>query len=170
VADFGSGDFELDAGGLVVEPLGDEAEQTLLFEFEIAAGHAVAKGWAKRLLQGAGYVSLDKCWSIIDGLKVGEGADSLRRSGPDGVKDGVEQAAALRRGESGLGGLPGLGPEARGGEGLEGALRLMGEDAGTAFDFAGREGNAAEVFKQDGEWFGYGGRHEVGGDGLGSAG
>ena len=62
----------------------------------------------------------------------------MRRAGPDGVEDGVEELAALRGGEAGFGGLPGLRREARRGKGFEGALRLVGENAGAALDFAGQ--------------------------------
>ena len=127
----------------VVEPFGDEAGEALLFEFEIAAGHAVAERRAKLLLEGAGYVGGDKCGAIGEGLELLEGADAEGWSCPDGVKDGMEQAAALCGGECGLGGLPGLGGEACGGEGLERALRLVGENAGSAFDLAGWERDAA---------------------------
>ncbi len=48
--DLGFNDLEFDAGGLVVEPLSDEACEALLFEFEIAAGQAVAEAREEFLL------------------------------------------------------------------------------------------------------------------------
>ncbi len=91
----------------------------------------------------------DKLGAIGDGLKLLESADAEGWSGPNGVQDSMEQVAALCGGECGLGGLPGLGGEARVGESFERALRLVGEDAGSALDFAGREGNAAQVFVRE---------------------
>ena len=54
-------------------------------------------------------------------------------------------------GQPGLGGLPALRGEARCGEGLEGALRLRGENAGSARDLARRKRNPAEVLEGNGE-------------------
>ena len=85
-------------------------------------------------------------------------ADAVRRAGPDGVQHGVKKVAALRGGEAGFGGLPGLRAETSRGKGFEGALRLGGENAGAAFDLAGREGNAAESSKELRERLRAGGR------------
>ena len=94
----------------------------------------------------------NKCGSISDGLEVLKRTDAMRGAGPNRVKNGMQELAALGGGESVLGGLPALSGKARGGEGLEGALRLKGENAGAAFDFAGRKGDLRGVFKGDGEW------------------
>jgi hypothetical protein len=79
---------------------------------------------------------------IGEGLEIVERANALWRPGPDCMKNSMKQLAALCGGEAGLGWLPALCGEARIGEGLEWALRLIGEDAGAAFDFAGRKGAA----------------------------
>ena len=61
----------------------------------------------------------------------------------------VQKQAALGRGESCLSRLPILRSETRRRKGLEGALRLSGQNAGTAEDRTGREGNSAGIFKRN---------------------
>ena len=73
-------------------------------------------------------------------------ANALWRTGPDGVKNGMEEFSALGRGEARLRRIPGLRGQSRGGERLEWALGLGGENAGTAQNPAGRAGNATKVF------------------------
>ena len=63
----------------------------------------------------------------------------------------MEQQSALRSCEAGFGWLPALRREPRCGEGLEGALRLRGEDSSAARNLARREGNSAEVLERDGK-------------------
>ena len=103
----------------------------------------------------------DECASLFQSLEIAERADAMRRPAPDGTKDGVKELAALRRSEAGLGQLPALGCQARCCEGLERALRLMGENRRTALDTSGWEGNAASVFKSYSERFQRGGCGQV---------
>jgi hypothetical protein len=51
-------------------------------------------------------VSGDKSLSVVQIQQFGVSANALRRPGPDGVEHGVEQIAALRGGQAGLGWLP----------------------------------------------------------------
>ena len=101
-----------------------------------------------------------ECGEIAKGFEFGERVETVRRTSPDGAKDAVEELAALRSGEAGLGGAPIGSAEAGSSEGLEGALGLMGENGGSALDFAGRERDAACVLEGLGQRFPWGGGFE----------
>lgn len=112
----------------------------------------------------------DESVSVAERLELTVATDALRRAGPNGMKNGVKELAALRGGKSGFGGLPGLRGQARGGEGFKGALRLICENGRAAIDLAEREGDAACVFKGDCERLRRGGDRKFSRNGLGRSG
>ena len=70
----------------------------------------------------------------------------------------MEQLATLRRSQACFGRFPTLSAQARGGEGLEGALRLGREHACAALDLAMRKRNAAVIFERRRKGFALGRR------------
>src|ERR1019366_4204179 len=119
------------------------ASESLFFKLKITARHALTEPWADFFQENAMDGGFDECASLFQSLEIAERADAMRRPAPDGTKDGVKELAALRRSEAGLGQLPALGCQARCCEGLERALRLMGENRRTALDTSGREGRVS---------------------------
>jgi hypothetical protein len=92
-------------------------------------------------------VSGNKLPALLQYQELSMRPKSIGRTGPDGVERGVEELSALRSCKTGFGGFPALRCQPRGGECFERALRLAGEDACAAANFAGREWNAAEILK-----------------------
>ena len=123
----------------------------MLFEFQIAAGHALAESGEQFPCKDAADVRGYKRALLCEGLEFILRADAVRRAAPDGVEHGMEELAALGGGQAGLGRFPALRGQARGGEGLEGALRLGGEHGGAAMDLAGREWNATGILERNRE-------------------
>ena len=100
-----------------------------------------------RRLGDAAHMALDEGREVCQRQEFPMGANASRRTCPDGVQNFMKKRAAFEGGEAGFGGLPRLRAETSGGEGLEGALRLRGENAGPARYAACREGKLARVLK-----------------------
>src|SRR5580692_5894499 len=141
---------EGDSGCFVVEPFGDQADKPSTLQLEVAMRHSLANTGGYFLAKHTLHMPRHERLCVWDCEQVLKRMQAMRFTPPNRMHDCMEKLSALTCGQSCFGWCPTLRGQSRGGECLEGALRLRREDTRSTLDSVGREGNERGVVETDG--------------------